>query len=57
MGINERSSYRICPFCGYKVTKKNVISTERMSAMELEEKVKFLNKLTDNKTNSRGSEQ
>ncbi|MBO3762641.1 MAG: hypothetical protein QXS21_00925 [Thermoproteota archaeon] len=52
MGINDRSNYRICPFCGYKVTKKNVVSAERMSAKELEEKVKFLNKLAENRTNS-----
>ncbi|MGB9758957.1 MAG: hypothetical protein ACPLZG_03900 [Thermoproteota archaeon] len=51
MGINEKSSYRICPFCGSKVTKKNVVSIERMNAVELEKRIKFLNKLTESKTN------
>jgi len=51
MGINEKSHYRICPFCGYKVTKKNVISMERINAVELEKKIKFLNKLAESKTN------
>lgn len=50
MGINEKSGYRVCPFCGYKVTRKNVVSTERMSAVELEKKIKFLNKLAESKT-------
>lgn len=45
MGIEERSNHRVCPFCGYKVTKKNIVSMERVSAIELKERIKFLNGL------------